>query len=59
VAQRPREACPDLLSQPGGFTQLVHVNRICANVQQFTINTTGNGLQLGEFTRVSGPRTGY
>jgi hypothetical protein len=51
--------CPDLVSQPGGFSQLVHVNRICANVQEITVNATGMVCRLGEFTRVSGPRTGY
>jgi hypothetical protein len=51
--------CPDLVSQPGGFSQLVHVDRICANVQEITVNATGMVCRLGEFTRVSGPRTSY
>jgi hypothetical protein len=51
--------CPDLMSTAGGFTHLVHVNRICANVQEFEVNATGMVCRLGEFTRVSGPRTGF
>src|SRR5262249_45577679 len=51
--------CPELLSHPGGFTQVVRTNRICANSQEFTVNATGMVCRLGEFTRVSGPRRGY
>ena len=45
--------CPDLVSHAGGFSQLVHVDRICANVQEFEVNATGMVCRLGEFTRVN------
>jgi hypothetical protein len=51
--------CPDLVNTGSGFTHLVHVNRICANVQEFEVNATGMVCRLGPFTKVSGPRTGY
>ncbi len=44
--------CPDLVGHGGGFTQVVHVDTICANVQEIEVNATGMVCRLGEFTRV-------
>ncbi|HYM18032.1 MAG TPA: hypothetical protein VEU06_05665 [Micropepsaceae bacterium] len=51
--------CPDLMSTGSGFTHMVHNDRICANTQEFEVNATGMVCRLGQFTRVSGPRSGY
>jgi len=45
--------CPDLVSQSGGFSHVVHNDRICANVQEIEVNATGMVCRLGEFTRVN------
>ncbi len=47
--------CPDLVGHRGGLSQLVHVDTICANVQEFEVSATGMVCRLGEFTQVSAP----
>jgi hypothetical protein len=41
------------MNQLGGFTQVVHTQRICANQQNITVNQTGNVCRLGPFVRVN------
>ena len=45
--------CPWLVTHVGGFSQVVHGNRICANQQEITVVDTGNVCRLGGFTRES------
>ena len=45
--------CPQLVNTTGGFTQVVHTQRICANQQNITVNQTGNVCRLGPFVRVN------
>jgi hypothetical protein len=45
--------CPDLVSQSAGaFSQTVHTDFICANVQHITVVSTGMVCRLGEFERI-------
>jgi len=45
--------CPDLVTHAAGaYSQKVHTDQICANVQHITV-ATGMVCRLGEFTRVN------